>query len=218
MALGRAMERVVAVARECGYFDGVPALLGPDRLDRLPRDKILALATGSQGEPRAALARLALDERVGSGLTAGDRVIFSSRTIPGNEKAVGKIVNALAKQGIEIVTDRTHLVHVSGHPRRAEVARLYDWLKPKIAVPAHGEPLHLAEHAAFARAQGVGEVVRAYNGDVVRLVAGRSARHRPRRPRPADEGRRDPAAAERRLRRPAAQARLRRRGVDRASP
>ena len=172
LALGRAIERVVAVARECGYFDGVPALLGPDRLDRLPRDKILALATGSQGESRAALARLALDERVGSGLTAGDRVIFSSRTIPGNEKAVGRIVNALAKQGIEVVTDRTHLVHVSGHPRRAELARLYDWLKPKIAVPAHGEPLHLSEHAAFARSQGVGEVVRAYNGDVVRLAPG----------------------------------------------
>jgi ribonuclease J len=172
MALGRAMERVVAVARECGFFDGVPALLGPDRLDRLPRDKILALTTGSQGEPRAALARLALDERVGSGLTAGDRVIFSSRTIPGNEKAVGKVVNALAKQGIEIVTDRTHLVHVSGHPRRAELAQLYSWLKPKIAVPAHGEPLHLSEHARFARAQGVGEVVRAYNGDVVRLSPG----------------------------------------------
>jgi len=172
LALGRAMERVVAVARECGYFDGVPALLGPDRLDRLPRDKVLALATGSQGEPRAALARLALDERAGSGLTAGDRVIFSSRTIPGNEKAVGRIINALAKQGIEIVTDRTHLVHVSGHPRRGEVAQLYAWLKPKIAVPAHGEPLHLSEHAAFARAQGVGEVVRAYNGDVVRLAPG----------------------------------------------
>ena len=150
----------------------MPALLGPDRLDRLPRDKILALATGSQGEPRAALARLALDERVGAGLTAGDRVIFSSRTIPGNEKAVGKVINALAKQGVEIITDRTHLVHVSGHPRRAEVAQLYNWLRPKIAVPAHGEPLHLAEHATFARAQGVGEVVRAFNGDVVRLSPG----------------------------------------------
>lgn len=172
MTLGRAMERVVAVARECGFFDGVPQLLGPDRLDRLPRDKILALTTGSQGEPRAALARLALDERVGSGLTAGDRVIFSSRTIPGNEKAVGKVVNALAKQGVEIVTDRTHLVHVSGHPRRGELAQLYAWLKPKIAVPAHGEPLHLAEHANFARAQGVGEVVRTFNGDVVRLSPG----------------------------------------------
>ena len=172
LILGRAIERVVAVARECGYFDGVPALFGSDRLDRLPRDKILALATGSQGEPRAALARLALDERVAVGLSPGDRVIFSSRTIPGNEKAVGRIVNALAKQGIEVVTDRNHLVHVSGHPRRGELAQLYGWLKPKIAVPAHGEPLHLAEHVAFARSLGVSEIVRAFNGDVVRLAPG----------------------------------------------
>ena len=172
LALGRSIERVVAVARECGYFDGVPALLGPDYLNRLPRDKILALTTGSQGEPRAALARLALDERASVGFTAGDRVVFSSRTIPGNERAVGRIVNALSKQGIEVVTDRDRLVHVSGHPRRAELAKLYAWLKPKIAVPAHGEPLHLSEHSAFARAQGVRQVVRAFNGDVVRLSPG----------------------------------------------
>ena len=170
--MGRAMERVVAVARECGYFDGVPALLGPDRLDRLPRDKILALATGSQGESRAALARIAEDEHPSASLADGDLVVFSSRTIPGNEKAVGKIVNGLVRQGVEVVTDRTELVHVSGHPRRAEVAKLYAWLKPRIAVPAHGEPQHLTEHAAFAKAQGVGQVVRAFDGDVVRLADG----------------------------------------------
>ena len=170
--MGRAMERVVAVARECGYLDGLPALLGPDPFDRMPRDKVLALATGSQGEPRAALARMAEDEHPTASLASGDLVIFSSRTIPGNEKAVGKIVNGLVAQGVEVITDRTHLVHVSGHPRRAELAKLYSWLKPKIAVPAHGEPLHLSEHAAFARAQGVSEVVRAFNGDVVRLVEG----------------------------------------------
>ncbi|THD47372.1 MAG: ribonuclease J [Bradyrhizobium sp.] len=172
VAMGRAIERVVAVARECGYFDGVPQLLGPDRFDRLPRDQTLALATGSQGEPRAALARLSVDEHPSATLASGDTVIFSSRTIPGNEKAVGKIANALSRQGVAVVTDRDHLVHVSGHPRRAELAKLYSWLKPKIAVPAHGEPLHLTVHAAFARAQGVDEVVRAFNGDVVRLVAG----------------------------------------------
>jgi ribonuclease J len=172
IAMGRAMERVVAVARECGYFDGVPQLLGPDRFDRLPRDQTLALATGSQGEPRAALARLSADDHPTASLAAGDVVIFSSRTIPGNEKAVSRIVNALSRGGVGIITDRNHLVHVSGHPRRAEMARLYSWLKPKIAVPAHGEPLHLTEHAAFARMQGVEEVVRAFNGDVVRLIAG----------------------------------------------
>ncbi len=170
--IGRAMERVVAVARECGYFDGVPPLLGPDPFERMARNKALALATGSQGEPRAALARIAEDEHPSASLASGDLVIFSSRTIPGNEKAVGAIVNGLVKQGVEVVTDRTQLVHVSGHPRRAELAKLYAWLKPKIAVPAHGEPLHLSEHAAFAKAQGVAQVARAFDGDVVRLADG----------------------------------------------
>ena len=147
------MERVIAVARECGYLDGVPPFLGPDAFERLPRDRILALATGSQGEPRAALARIAEDEHPVATLSAGDTVIFSSRTIPGNEKAVGKLINGSGRAGVEVVTDRNALVHVSGHPRRGELAQMYAWLRPKIAVPAHGEALHLSEHAAFAKAQ-----------------------------------------------------------------
>jgi ribonuclease J len=172
MVIGRAMERVLAVARDCGYLDGLPAFLGQDHFDRVPRGKVLALATGSQGEPRAALARIAEDEHPTATLAPGDIVVFSSRTIPGNEKAVGKIVNGLVAQGIEVITDRTQLVHVSGHPRRAELAQMYAWLRPKIAIPAHGEAVHLAEHAVFARAQGVSEVVRALNGDMVLLAAG----------------------------------------------
>ena len=171
MLLGRAMERVVAVARECGYLDGVPAFAGSDGFDRLPREKILALATGSQGEPRAAMARMAEDDHPVVSLAPGDMAIFSSRSIPGNEKAVSKVVNGLIAQGVEVVTDRTNLVHVSGHPRRAELTRLYAWTRPRIVVPAHGEALHLAEHAAFARAQGIGEVVLARNGDLVQLGA-----------------------------------------------
>src|SRR5579863_746485 len=171
VVMGRAMERVVAVARECGYLNGVPAFLGMDHFDRLPRDKILALATGSQGEPRAAMARIAEDEHPAASLTPGDMAVFSSRPIPGNEKAVSKIINGLIAQGVEVVTDRTALVHVSGHPRRAELARLYAWTKPTIAVPAHGEALHLAEHAGFAKAQGVRSVVKARDGDIVRLDA-----------------------------------------------
>jgi ribonuclease J len=170
--LGRAIERVVAVARECGMLDGVPPFLGMDAFERLPRDKILALATGSQGEPRAALARMAGDEHPTAELGAGDTVIFSSRTIPGNEKAVGKIINAFATAGVEVITDRNALVHVSGHPRRTEMAKMYAWVRPKIAVPAHGEPLHLTEHAAFARAQGAPQVLRAFDGDLVRLAPG----------------------------------------------
>ncbi len=172
LVLGRAIERVIAVARECGYLDGLPPFLSADPFERMPRDKILALATGSQGESRAALARIAEDEHPNAKLASGDTVIFSSRTIPGNERGVGRILNGLARQGVRTITDRTHLVHVSGHPRRAEVARMYDWLRPKIAVPAHGEAMHLTEHVAFAKTQGVREVVRAFNGDVVKLAAG----------------------------------------------
>ena len=146
----------------------------PDAYGYLPRDKVVALITGSQGEPRAALARIADDEHPEITLSKGDRVIFSSRAIPGNEKAIGRIVNMLVRQGIEILTDRHDLVHVSGHPRRDELAAMYRWTRPRIAVPAHGEDIHLAEHAAFARAQGVPEVVRARNGTVVRLAPGRA--------------------------------------------
>src|SRR5436305_182765 len=174
LVMGRAMERVIAVARECGYLDGLPPFLGPDPFDRLPRDKVMALATGSQGEPRAALARMAEESHSRANLAAGDRVIFSSRTIPGNEKAVGKIINGLVEQRVEVITDRTHLIHVSGHPRRAEMARMYDWVRPRIALPAHGEPLHLSEHVAFAKARGVPEVLRAYDGDLVALQEGRA--------------------------------------------
>ena len=170
--LGRAIERVVAVARECGMLDGLPPFLGMDAFERLPRERILALATGSQGEPRAALARIAGDDHPTAELNAGDTVIFSSRTIPGNEKAVGKIVNAFVTAGVQVVTDRTALVHVSGHPRRAEMAKMYAWVRPRIAVPAHGEPLHLTEHAEFAKAQGVPQVLRAFNGDLIRLSPG----------------------------------------------
>ena len=174
MVIGRAMERVIGVARECGYFDGLPSFFSVDLFDRIPRDKVLALATGSQGEPRAALARIAEDEHPSAKLASGDTVIFSSRTIPGNEKPVGVVQNGLAMQGVRTITDRTQLVHVSGHPRRAELLKMYAWLKPKIAVPAHGEPVHLTEHVVFAKAQGVKEVVRAFNGDVVELAEGRA--------------------------------------------
>jgi ribonuclease J len=172
VVVGRAMDRVVDVARECGYLNGVQEFRAPDAYGYLPRDKVVALLTGSQGEPRAALARVAEDEHPEVALSEGDWVIFSSRTIPGNEKEVGQIVNALLRRGIEVITDRTELVHVSGHPRRAELAAMYRWTRPRIAVPAHGEDLHLSEHAAFAKAQGVAEVVKARNGDVVRLAPG----------------------------------------------
>jgi ribonuclease J len=174
IVVGRAMDRVVEVAKECGYLEGLPEFRSAETFGYMPRDKVVALLTGSQGEPRAALARIAQDEHPDIALSAGDRVIFSSRAIPGNEKAIGSIINSLIEQGIEIITDRTGLVHVSGHPRRGELARMYEWTRPRIAIPAHGEALHLAEHAKFARAQGVPEVVRAKNGTLVRLSPGKA--------------------------------------------
>jgi ribonuclease J len=167
--VGRAMERVTQVARETGYLDGVQDFRRAESYGYLPPDKVLALCTGSQGEPRAALARIAQDEHPEVTLSKGDRVIFSSRAIPGNEKAVGRIINGLISQGVEVITDRTHLVHVSGHPRRAELLDMISWVRPKILIPAHGEALHLAEHAALARGAGVPHVLICRNGDLVGL-------------------------------------------------
>jgi len=172
VVVGRAMERVVGVARETGYLEGVQEFRGTDTYGYLPPDKVVALCTGSQGEARAALARIAKDEHPDVTLSKGDRVIFSSRTIPGNEKAVGAVINGLINQGIEVITDRTHLVHVSGHPRRAEMADMYSWVKPHIVVPVHGEALHLFEHAALARKIGIPQVLTCRNGDLVKLAPG----------------------------------------------
>jgi len=172
VVVGRAMERVVQVARETGYLDGVQEFRGADTYGYLPPERVLALCTGSQGEPRAALARIAEDEHPEVALSKGDRVIFSSRAIPGNEKAVDRVINGLVAQGVEVITDRTHPVHVSGHPRRAELLDMIGWTKPQILIPAHGEALHLAEHAELARRAGVPQVVVCRNGDLVRLAPG----------------------------------------------
>ncbi|OCC06285.1 MBL fold metallo-hydrolase [Labrys sp. WJW] len=170
--VGRAMERVCQVARECGLLDGIPDFLSPESYGFLPREKVVCVLTGSQGEPRAALARIARGEHPEVTLAKGDTVIFSSRTIPGNEKAVGNIINGLVKQGAEIVTDRNQLVHVSGHPRRGELTDMYHWTRPKIAIPVHGEAWHLAEHAELARSLGVPEVVAAGDGQIIALREG----------------------------------------------
>jgi ribonuclease J len=171
VVVGRAMERVVQVARETGYLDGVQDFREMEAYGYLPPDKVVALCTGSQGEPRAALARIAADEHPEVTLSKGDRVIFSSRPIPGNEKAIGRIINGLIDQGVEVITDRTHLVHVSGHPRRAELEDMISWVKPQTVIPVHGEALHLHEHGELARRCGV-KVLRCRNGDLVRLAPG----------------------------------------------
>jgi len=172
VVVGRAMERVVQVARETGYLDGVQEFRGIESYGYLPPDKVVALCTGSQGEPRAALARIAEDEHPEVALSRGDRVIFSARPIPGNEKAIARVINGLVEQGVEVITDRTHLVHVSGHPRRDELVDMIRWVRPNVLIPAHGEALHLAEHAELARRAGVPQVLLCRNGDLVRLAPG----------------------------------------------
>ena len=172
VVVGRAMERVVQVARETGYLKGVQNFRGTDLYGQFSADKVLALCTGSQGEPRAALARIANNDHPQVTLNKGDTVIFSSRTIPGNEKAVGSIVNGLVAQGVEIITDRTHLVHVSGHPRRDELRDIIAWTRPQLLIPVHGEALHLSEHARLARAAGVPKVLTCRNGDLIKLGPG----------------------------------------------
>jgi ribonuclease J len=170
--VGRAMERIAQVARETGYLNGVADFRSVDVYGYLPPDKVVALCTGSQGEARAALSRIAEDEHPQVTFSRGDRVIFSSRAIPGNEKAVMRVINGLVSQGVEVITDRTHMVHVSGHPRRAELEEMLSWVRPRIVVPVHGEALHMAEHGALARRVGVGSVVQCRNGDLVRLAPG----------------------------------------------
>jgi ribonuclease J len=172
VVVGRAMERIALVARETGYLDGIQDFRSVDVYGHLPPDKVVALCTGSQGEPRAALSRIAQDDHPEVAFSRGDRLIFSSRAIPGNEKAVMRVINGLVDQGIEVITDRTHLVHVSGHPRVDELKDMMAWVRPQILIPVHGEALHMAEHAALARRSGIGKVVVCRDGELVRLAPG----------------------------------------------
>ena len=163
------MDRVIQVALECGYLEETPAFRGADAYGYLPRDKVVCLLTGSQGEPRAALARVAQDEHPDIALSPGDLVIMSSRTIPGNEKPVGRIINSLIRQGVEVITDRTHLVHVSGHPRRGELEKLYGWLRPQVS---RAGPWRGAAHARARQARALARRARraeAKDGDMVLL-------------------------------------------------
>jgi ribonuclease J len=174
--IGRAIRRALDVAGELGYLEGLPEFLDQEAYGYLPRDKVVALMTGSQGEANAALARIAAGDHRAVALSSGDRVIFSSRTIPGNERSVNTIINALIDMGAEVITDRDGLVHTSGHPRRDEIRQLYDWTKPQVVIPVHGEALHLHEQAKLARASGVPQVIEARNGHLIRLAPGRAER------------------------------------------
>ena len=167
--IGRSLWRMDKAARENGYLAGVPRFLTEDEAGFVPRDKILLICTGSQGEPRAALARIARDDHPHIVLEEGDAVIFSSRIIPGNEKAINRLHNALIRMGVEVVTDEDHFVHVSGHPYRDELVRMYQMVRPQVAIPVHGEARHLLGHAALARQCQVPEALVVENGAMVRI-------------------------------------------------
>ena len=167
--VGRSLKRIDAVARKNGYLADVPAFLDAEDAGYLPRDKALLICTGSQGEPRAALARIAADSHPHVTLEEGDTVILSSKIIPGNEMAIARLHNRLVRRGVAVITEKEEFVHVSGHPNRDELVRMYQHVRPRLSIPVHGEVRHLVEHARLARACQVPLAVVAENGSVVRL-------------------------------------------------
>jgi ribonuclease J len=166
---GRSLDRILRVARSVGYLTDFPETIDFETAMSLPKRDVMIIGTGGQGESRAALARIAFDQHRIK-LSEGDLVVFSSKQIPGNEIAIGRIQNQLAARGIKMITDRQANVHVSGHPGRPELAAMYGWIRPEIIVPVHGEMRHMAEHERFARSKGVPKGILQKNGDVVRLA------------------------------------------------
>ena len=167
--VGRSLWRIDKAARDNGYLADVPRFLTEDEAGYVPRDKILLICTGSQGEPRAALARIAREDHPNIVLEEGDVAIFSSRIIPGNEKSINRLHNALIRLGVEVATTDDHFVHVSGHPCRDELVRMYQMVRPQVAIPVHGEARHLLGHAELARQCQVPDALVIENGAMVRL-------------------------------------------------
>jgi ribonuclease J len=169
---GRSLDRILQVSQDNGYLLDFPEPIDFDTAMSLPRGEVLIIATGGQGEPRAALARVA-EEQHPISLTEGDVVLFSSRQIPGNELAIGRVQNQLAHRGITMITDRQSMIHVSGHPGRPELESIYSWLRPQILVPVHGEIRHMHEQARLGRANGIPSAITQKNGEIVRLAPGK---------------------------------------------
>ena len=169
--VGRSLRNLDAAARETGYLKGVRSFLGEDAANDVPDDNLLILVTGSQGEPRSALARIAADSHPRIELGEGDTVVFSSRMIPGNERAIGTVQDNLVRRGVRLMTDSDHMVHVSGHPARDELRRLYQLVRPRYSVPVHGEWRHLAAHAALAQEAGIKPIL-LEDGDILSLAPG----------------------------------------------
>jgi len=170
--VGRSLWRINEAARANGYLKDVPPFVSEHDAGFLPRDKVVLICTGSQGEPRSALSRIAADDHPEIVLERGDAAIFSSREIPGNERAIGRVQNLLIGQGVDVITADDAFVHVSGHPAQDELIRMYQWVRPKLAVPVHGEIRHQTEHARIARSCQVAETFIPENGSIIRLAPG----------------------------------------------
>ncbi|MCH8323086.1 MAG: ribonuclease J [Proteobacteria bacterium] len=172
VTIGRSMKRIIGAAKKCGYLKNFPPILKEEDGGYLPRDKVLILCTGCQGEIRAALNGLAGDVNKKIHLSAGDTVLFSSKMIPGNELPIGRLINKLVARGIKVITEKDADIHVSGHPGEPELVKMYDWIRPRIAIPVHGEPRHIHAHAELAEKLQVGHVFRPKNGTLIRLAPG----------------------------------------------
>jgi len=170
--VGRSLIRMEEAARQNGYLTDIPRFLNEETADGLPRDRILLIATGSQGEPRSALSRIASGQHPAIELDAGDTVIFSSRMIPGNERSISALQNRLVLKGVKVITAHEEDIHVSGHPAQDELRQMYEWVRPEILVPVHGEARHLQAHAAFGLECGIAQSITPENGTLIRLAPG----------------------------------------------
>ncbi len=170
--VGRSMNRIYELARQCNYLQDIEPPIDVRETKKIPRNKIIYLCTGSQGEQRAALSRIASSVHPDVFLEEGDNVIFSSRIIPGNEKKLYKMFNQFSKNNINVLSEENSMIHVSGHPGREELKKMYQWIKPKIMIPVHGEERHMTEHISFAKEMGVKYPIKTSNGEIVRLAPG----------------------------------------------
>ena len=171
--VGRSMHRIYKAARQCGYLKNTIEPIDPREAKNFAREKIVYLCTGSQGEPMGAMMRISNYTHPDVFIEKGDAVIFSSKIIPGNEKKLYKLHNQLVKDGIEVISEESEFIHVSGHPNREDLKDMYDWVKPKCIIPVHGEHRHMIEHIAFAKEMQVPYPVKVENGDIVKLAPGK---------------------------------------------
>ncbi len=170
--VGRSMHRIYKAARQCGYLKNVIEPIDPRDAKNISRDKIVYLCTGSQGEPMGAMMRISNYIHPDVYIEKGDAVIFSSKIIPGNEKKLYKLHNQLVKEGIEVISEETEFVHVSGHPNREDLKDMYNWVKPRCLIPVHGEHRHMIEHVKFAKEMQIKNTVLVENGDIVKIFPG----------------------------------------------